>query len=180
MPAAVLPSDDIAGVEVVGCQTSADSRGFFTETWRRSWLPKAREMVQGNMSFSKAGVLRGLHYHLRQADLWFVPTGDVLAVLFDFRAGSPTYMRAARFQLGDASRQALYIPPGVAHGFYARSDSFMTYLVDEYYDGADELGIRWDDPAVGVDWGVGDPIVSERDRQNPLLAAIAPAARPRY
>ena len=72
----------------------------------------------------------------------------------------------------------LYIPKGVAHGFLALEDSFMTYLVDEYYDNSDELGVRWDDPALGVDWGVSDPIVSERDRQNRRLVEIPPGELP--
>jgi dTDP-4-dehydrorhamnose 3,5-epimerase len=82
-------------------------------------------------------------------------------------------------ELGRESPLGVYIPRGVAHGFYAFEDSYMTYLVDEYYDGADELGIRWDDPALGIDWGLpAAPTVSERDAKNPLLSAIAPALRP--
>jgi len=72
----------------------------------------------------------------------------------------------------------LYIPKGVAHGFYAVEDSFMTYLVDEYYDASDELGVRWDDPALGIRWGAESPILSERDARNPPLAEIPPQRLP--
>ena len=179
MPVSVEASPRIDGVAIVRFQSFADDRGYFLETYRRSWIPGSREMVQGNYSFSKAGVLRGMHYHLKQADLWSVPHGLVRAALFDFRTGSPTYGRAQVLEIGEGSSIGVYIPRGVAHGFFAVKDSIMTYLVDEYYDGADELGIRWNDPALGIAWGVTDPIVSARDAKNPALAEIAPGSRPR-
>jgi dTDP-4-dehydrorhamnose 3,5-epimerase len=120
-------------------------------------------MVQGNCSFSTAGVLRGLHYHLKQADLWNVPIGQVRAVLYDFRQSSPTRGAAEIVELGEANRVALYIPKGVAHGFLALRESYMTYLVDEYYDNSDELGILWNDPALGVDWGAA--VIKARPRR---------------
>jgi dTDP-4-dehydrorhamnose 3,5-epimerase len=80
--------------------------------------------------------------------------------------------------MGRENPVGLYIPKGIAHGFLALEDSFMTYLVDEYYDNSDELGIRWNDPALGVDWGVADPILSKRDQANPLIASIPPDLRP--
>jgi|SRR6516165_3928444 dTDP-4-dehydrorhamnose 3,5-epimerase len=175
-PAAARPSERIAGVYVVPFQTITDARGYFMESFRRSWIPGVREMVQGNCSLSKAGVLRGLHYHLKQADFWAVPFGEVRAVLYDLRRSSPTRGASLILQMGqdvgEKRSVGLYIPKGIAHGFVALEDSFMTYLVDEYYDPGDELGVQWDDPALGIDWGIRDPIVSERDRRNPLLAEI--------
>jgi dTDP-4-dehydrorhamnose 3,5-epimerase len=169
----------IAGVYTIALKTFGDSRGFFFETFRRSWVPEAREMVQGNCSFSSAGVLRGLHYHLKQADLWNVPVGQVRAVLYDFRRGSPTQGAAEIVEMGESNRVALYIPKGVAHGFLALRDSYMTYLVDEFYDNSDELGILWNDPTLKVDWGAtGQPSLSDRDRQNPRIAEIALDRRP--
>jgi dTDP-4-dehydrorhamnose 3,5-epimerase len=179
MPTSVRDSERIAGVRIVTFQKFADDRGYFYETYRSSWLPDARPMVQGNTSHSKAGVLRGLHYHFKQADLWTVPMGRVRAVLYDFRASSRTFGQTQTLELGPLSSTGLYIPRGVAHGFVALEDSLMNYLVDEYYDGADELGIRWNDPALGVDWGVAAPILSERDAKNPLLRDIPPGLRPR-
>ena|SRR5215471_3646933 len=175
---AARPSDRIAGVYVVPFRSFADSRGYFFESFRRSWIPGVRDMVQGNCSFSKAGVLRGLHYHLKQADFWAVPSGHVRAALYDLRASSPTRGTSLTMDLGREHPFGLYIPKGVAHGFLTLEDSFMVYLVDEYYDNSDELGVRWDDPALGVDWRARDPIVSARDQENRRLAEIPPAELP--
>jgi dTDP-4-dehydrorhamnose 3,5-epimerase len=180
MPPTVEKSGKIDDVFVVRLQAFGDDRGYFNETYRKTWIPGTREMVQGNCSFSKAGVLRGMHYHLKQADLWSVPVGRVWAVLCDLRASSATRGVSQGFAMGRENPIGLYIPKGVAHGFYAREDSYMTYLVDEYYDGADELGVLWNDPALGLDWGgAKEPNLSPRDAQNPLLAAIPVERRPK-
>jgi dTDP-4-dehydrorhamnose 3,5-epimerase len=169
----------IAGVHVVPLRSFADDRGYFFESFRKSWVPGAREMVQGNVSFSKKGVLRGLHYHLKQADFWVVPQGLARAGLYDMRASSPTRGKSETIELGQGNEFGLYIPPGVAHGFCAHTDIMMTYLVDEYYDNSDERGIRWNDPALGIDWGMTEVIVSGRDRQNPPLAEIPAEVLPK-
>ena len=119
MPA--LESERIRGVYVVSLRAFADSRGYFFESFRQSWLPGMPPMVQGNVSFSKAGVLRGMHYHLRQADFWLAPSGHVRAALYDLRASSPTRGASQLLQLGEAHPFGVYIPPGVAHGFYTLS-----------------------------------------------------------
>src|SRR5215471_3723547 len=113
------PSDVIQGVSIVPLRRFGDDRGHFFETFRRGWVPEARDMVQGNCSFSKAGVLRGLHYHLKQADFWVVPSGHVRAAMYDLRASSPTRGRQQTIDMGDANQVGLYIPRGVAHGFCA-------------------------------------------------------------
>src|SRR5437762_4775785 len=180
MPVAVEASSRIGGVYLVQFQKFGDPRGYFYESFRRTWVPGSREMIQGNCSFSHAGVLRGMHYHLKQADFWSVPVGRVRAALYDFRPSSPTRGASEVVEMGRNHPVGLYIPRGVAHGFCALEDSFMTYLVDEYYDGADELGIRWDDPAMGLDWALDQPaVLSERDAANPALDAIPPHLRPR-
>jgi dTDP-4-dehydrorhamnose 3,5-epimerase len=171
-------SSVIAGVYVVPLRSFADDRGYFFESFRKSWVPGVREMVQGNVSFSQAGVLRGMHYHLKQADFWLVPSGSVRAALYDMRVSSASRGRSETIELGQKHPFGLYIPKGVAHGFCARSDSMMTYLVDEYYDNSDERGVRWDDPTLGIDWDITQPIVSARDRQNPSLADIPPGELP--
>jgi dTDP-4-dehydrorhamnose 3,5-epimerase len=173
------PTPRIDGVMTVPFRSFGDERGYFFESYRRSWIPGVREMVQGNCSFSKKGVLRGLHYHRKQADLWAVPSGLVRAALYDFRAGSPTFGVAQTLDMGQKNPIGLYIPKGVAHGFYALEDSFMTYLVDEYYDNSDELGILWSDPALGIAWGADQPTLSKRDLENPALDAIPSDLRPR-
>jgi dTDP-4-dehydrorhamnose 3,5-epimerase len=178
MTSPAVASETIQGVFRIPLRSFGDDRGYFYESYRGTWIPGAREMVQGNCSFSRAGVLRGLHYHHKQADLWGVPTGLVRAGLFDFRAGSPTHGASEMIEMGDGHPVALYIPKGVAHGFLVLKDALMTYLVDEYYDNSDELGIRWDDPTLNIDWGTTSPVVSDRDQKNPLVSAIPPERRP--
>jgi dTDP-4-dehydrorhamnose 3,5-epimerase len=180
MAVVVERSSVIDGVYVVRFQKFGDSRGYFYESFRKAWIPGVREMVQGNTSFSARGVLRGMHYHMKQVDFWSVPVGRVRAALFDFRASSPTFRASQVVEMGRENPVGLYIPRGVAHGFVALEESIMTYLVDEYYDGADELGIRWDDPAMKIDWGLpSPPVLSNRDAANPALDAIPADKRPR-
>src|SRR4051812_50117120 len=119
------PSDRIAGVYIVPFRSFPDSRGYFFESYRRSWIPGVRDMVQGNCSFSQKGVLRGLHYHLKQADFWAVPSGHVRAALYDLRPSSPTRGTSMKIDMGQDHPIGLYIPRGVAHGFYAVEASFM-------------------------------------------------------
>jgi dTDP-4-dehydrorhamnose 3,5-epimerase len=177
--AIVKESDRIGGVFVVELTAVGDERGRFVESYRRAWFPCGREMVQANRSDRQAGALVGLHYHLHQADYWYVTAGRARVVLHDLRHGSPTDGATLELELGDGAHQGVFIPPGVAHGFAAISDLTITYLVDQYYNPEDELGVAWDDPAVGADWGVLDPVLSERDRTNPRRAEI-PADRAPY
>ncbi len=176
---AVRESDLISGVFIVEPTLHGDERGLFIETYRRAWIPGAREMIQSNRSNKQAGALVGLHYHLHQSDYWYVPVGTARVVLHDLRAGGPTDGRTESFDISGDSHRGVYIPPGVAHGFAALTDVVMTYLVDGYYNPADELGVAWNDPAIGADWGVDEPIVSERDRTNPVRAAL-PVGRTPY
>ena len=181
--ATVTESDVIRGVFVVDPVVHGDERGFFVETYRREWFPQGREMIQGNRGDRQAGALVGLHYHLHQADYWYVPFGTARVVLHDLRQGSPTDGATMTIDLGRQadghhSHRGVFIPPGVAHGFAALTDMTITYLVDGYYNPADELGVAWDDPAVGADWGVTDPVLSARDQKNPRRADIEPMWRP--
>jgi dTDP-4-dehydrorhamnose 3,5-epimerase len=117
-------------------------------------------------------VLRGLHVHRRQADYWTVVAGTAFVGLYDLRAGSPTEGAMEEIRLvGEDSGNCLYIPAGVAHGFYAETDVTLQYLVDEYFTGEDEFGVTWDDPGLGIRWPLHGrrPILSERDRSNPTL-----------
>jgi dTDP-4-dehydrorhamnose 3,5-epimerase len=160
-------------VHVHPLQIHVDVRGSFLETYRREWLPAgAPEMVQSNVSRSKAGVLRGPHFHRRQADFWVVLEGRAFVGLIDLRAGAPEDGARQQLILDSTDPQGLYIPPGVAHGFYAETDLVLLYMVDAYYDGEDEFGIAWDDPGLGISWPTTDPILSDRDRSNPSLAQV--------
>ena len=169
----------IAGVIVVTPDVHGDNRGRFVETFRQEWLPEgAAVMVQGNRADRKEGALVGLHYHLHQADYWYVPFGHARVVLHDLRDGGPTDGATLELDLTGDNHLGVFIPPGVAHGFAAITDMVITYLVDGYYNPADELGLRWDDPAVVADWGVTDPILSARDQANPGRDAIPDGRRP--
>ncbi len=176
--AAVVESDVIAGVFVVEPAVHGDERGRFVETYRRSWFPAGREMVQGNRSDKDAGSLVGLHYHLHQADYWYFTRGRARVVLHDLRDGSATDGNTLNLDMGDDDERGVFIPPGVAHGFASLSDLTVTYLVDQYYNGADELGVAWDDPDIDADWGLTDPVLSKRDQSNPLRVDIPAGRRP--
>jgi dTDP-4-dehydrorhamnose 3,5-epimerase len=175
----ILESDAIRGVWIVDPDVHGDERGRFVETYRRAWFPEGREMVQANRSDKQAGAIVGLHYHLHQADYWLVPAGHARVVLHDLREGSPTDGATVTFDLTGTNNRGLFIPPGVAHGFASITDLTVTYLVDSYYNPEDELGVAWDDPDVGADWGVTDPILSQRDQCNPARSEL-PANRQPY
>jgi dTDP-4-dehydrorhamnose 3,5-epimerase len=189
---APAPSD-LPGVRYGRLTTFADSRGSFTEIWRASGfgeltvaaagLPDAR-FVQANLSRSAQGVLRGLHYHRRQLDYWtvvggraFVALVDVRPVIADLRARAVVETRILE------AGENVTIPTGVAHGFLALQALELLYLVTNEYDGSDELGFAWDDPAVAVPWpevpGTADgrPILSGRDSSNPTLAELVASLR---
>jgi len=174
----VSESHQIADVWLVKPSIHSDERGFLIETYRRSWFPHGHEMVQANRADRRAGAVVGLHYHLHQADYWSVTAGTARLVLHDLRTDGPTDGATQTLELSGDNNLGVFIPPGVAHGFAAVTDVTLTYLVDAYYNPADELGVAWDDPAVGADWGVTDPVLSERDRTNPLRADLPVGRRP--
>lgn len=169
----IHPFVPIEGVKVADLIVRRDERGQFIETFRKEWFPERTwQVIQTNRSDSVAGVLRGLHYHHRQVDYWYVPAGQIRVGLADLRPWSPTYLHSATIELGDTNPVGLYIPMGVAHGFVALTNATLTYLVDNYYDGNDELGVAWNDPDLNVAWGVEAPLLSPRDAQNLPLRQI--------
>src|SRR3954466_10138810 len=163
----VTESDRISGVWIVEPSIHGDQRGLFIETYRRAWFPHGREMVQANRANRQSGAVVGLHYHLHQADYWYVPFGTAKVVLHDLRAGGPTDGATLSLALSGDNHVGVFIPSGGGPGFAAATDMTITYLVDGYYNPADELGLAWNDPAVDADWGVTDPILSQRDQTNP-------------
>ena len=165
----------LPGVRFGAVERHADDRGAFRELWRAT--PDLPPFVQANLSTSAVGVLRGLHLHRRQLDYWIVASGRAFVALVDVRgvlAGSATAPTIETREL--PVDDWVVIPEGVAHGFLALEPLDMLYLVTNQYDGSDELGFAWDDPAVGVPWptaaGGGPPITSERDASNPPLADL--------
>jgi dTDP-4-dehydrorhamnose 3,5-epimerase len=189
------PPSALAGVRYGAIQRHADTRGAFRELWRASAFPALTpddtgapagsepRFVQANLSSSAAGVLRGLHYHRRQLDYWVVGAGRAFVALVDVRpvaAGRGPAVVETRELVAD---EWVVIPRGVAHGFLALETLDLVYLVTNEFDGADELGFAWDDPAVGVPWPPvpatpdGRPILSDRDRSNPSLAELVASLR---
>jgi dTDP-4-dehydrorhamnose 3,5-epimerase len=179
VPAHITPSLHIEGVYFAPIRIFSDSRGRFMETFRRDWFPWiAWDRLQTNRSESRAGVLRGLHYHHHQIDYWVAMQGTLRVGMIDLRPGSPTYRATEVVEIGEANMTGVFIPVGVAHGFYAVTDCVLTYMVNNYYDGRDENGVAWDDPDLGVPWGVDAPLLSDRDLANPRYADIPAENRP--
>jgi dTDP-4-dehydrorhamnose 3,5-epimerase len=176
--AIVKESDAIAGVMVIEPQIFTDARGFFLESWREEWIPGAPKMIQANRADRQQGTLVGLHYHRFQADYWYVPFGRAFVALHDLREGSPTDGSSLTLEIGEHDHRGIYIPPGVAHGFYAMTDLTITYLVDGYYNPSDELGVLWSDPALRITWPPGERVLSARDEGNPSRADIPAEIRP--
>ena len=176
-------SEIINGVVIAKPQTFQDDRGFFVETWRQEWVPESKPMIQSNRADRAKGTLVGLHYHLNQSDYWYVSHGLAQVVLHDLRQNSPTQGATQSLHLGAVSekeQKGVYIPPGVAHGFAAITDITITYLVDNYYDPNDELGVAWNDEQIGIVWEIENPILSERDQSNPRLTNIQDDLQPLY
>jgi dTDP-4-dehydrorhamnose 3,5-epimerase len=167
------------GVALIEPQVHGDERGFFVETYSRErWreLGVDVELVQHNHSRSSKGTLRGIHFQTEpgQAKLLRCVRGEILDVAVDLRRGSPTYGQWEAHVLDDVRHRQLFVPVGFGHGFAVLSDvADVAYQVSSYYDPATEAGIRWDDPEVGIEWGIENPLLSERDKTAPTLAEIA-------
>ncbi|AKD02591.1 dTDP-4-dehydrorhamnose 3,5-epimerase [Pontibacter korlensis] len=153
-----------------------DDRGYFTETFSLKWFEPfglSPNFVQDNQSVSKKGVLRGLHFQKpphAQGKLVRVSTGKALDVAVDLRKGSPTFGQHTACILDAAEHNLLYIPEGFAHGFVALEDNTtFLYKCTDFYAPETEGGILWNDPALGIDWGVSEPLVSPKDEVLPLL-----------
>jgi len=163
-----------------------DSRGFFLETYHYAKLTALGihdHFVQDNHSASRRNTLRGLHYQLRhpQAKLCRVIEGRALDVAVDIRLGSSAFGRWTSVLLSGETQNQIYIPAGFAHGFLALTDSVQfLYKCSDYYHHSDEHGILWSDPTLGIDWGVDDPLVSERDACLPTLGQLSPELLPKY
>jgi len=155
-----------------------DQRGFFLETYqfpRYAELGVARPFVQDNLSRSARGVLRGLHLQnpSPQGKLVTVLRGKVLDVAVDVRVGSPNFGRHVAVELSDENRRQLWVPRGFAHGFVVLSETAdFFYKCDDLYSPKNELSIRWNDPTIGIDWGVETPSLSAKDADAPLLADV--------
>ena len=169
---------DIPEVLIIEPNLLGDQRGFFLETYqlrRYAEFGISRPFVQDNMSRSSYGVLRGLHLQnpSPQGKLVSVMRGRVLDVAVDVRIGSPNFGRPVAVELSEDNRRQLWVPRGFAHGFVVLSDTAdFFYKCDDLYSPKDEIVVRWDDPAIGIDWGVTNPSLSARDAAAPRLADV--------
>ncbi len=169
----------IPGVLMIEPKVIGDVRGFFVETFQAKRYAEAgiaQPFVQDNLSRSVRGTLRGLHFQHPEAQgkLVSVLRGAVRDVVVDVRVGSPTFGRHVSVELSDENRRQFWVPRGFAHGFAVLSDNAdFFYKCDELYSPADEWVLRWNDPALGIDWGIADPILSARDKEGRTLAELA-------
>jgi dTDP-4-dehydrorhamnose 3,5-epimerase len=168
----VLPD----GVELHRLEPHADERGVFTELFRDSWgLPVVP--VQWNVVRSEPNVLRGVHAHWRHHDYLTLVAGRATIGLHDLRESSPTEGLGVTVELHGEQPAALSIPTGVAHGFYFHEPAIHVYAVSHEWDPADELGCRWDDPALAIEWPCSAPVLSERDERLGSLSELRAGVR---
>ncbi len=168
---------DVLDVYILEPKVFGDHRGWFMESWSKKDMEQAGlnyDFVQDNHSFSAVkGTLRGLHFQkgdAAQAKLVRCCKGAVLDVAVDMREGSPTYKKWVSVELSAENKRQLLIPRGFLHGFVTLTDDVeFLYKADNLYSPENDRGIRWNDPEIGVDWGVENPIVSEKDSQSPML-----------
>jgi dTDP-4-dehydrorhamnose 3,5-epimerase len=168
----------ISEVFVIEPKVFGDPRGFFCETFKADRYAAhgiVGPFVQDNLSRSARGVLRGLHLQnpKTQGKLVSVLRGSVRDVAVDVRVGSPTFGQHVAVELSEENRRQLWVPRGFAHGFVVLSQSAdFFYKCDEFYSPSDEIVVRWDDPALGIGWGISSPAVSPRDSAAPVLADV--------
>jgi len=173
----------LEGVLIIEPKEHSDARGSFYEVYvKRKYEEHGilADFVQDNHSVSKKGVLRGLHFQLNpaQTKLVRVARGEVFDVAVDLRQDSSTFGHWVGERLSGTNRKQLYIPIGFAHGFCVLSDTAeFLYKCSDYYSPCGEGGIVWNDPDIGIDWPVRDPILSEKDKKLPRLSEIASSLR---
>ena len=172
-----LKETKLEGVYIIEPEVFGDNRGWFMETYSKDKFKELGinvDFIQDNHSFSsEKGILRGLHFQINpkaQSKLLRCTRGTILDVAVDLRKGSSTYKEWVAVELSETNKKQLFVPKGFAHGFLALTDDVdVQYKVDEYYDQKCDRSIRFDDPDIGVDWGIENPILSEKDIKAPLL-----------
>lgn len=176
-----IQDTDLPGVKLIEPDVFGDERGFFMETWNHARYAAAGidfECRQTNLSRSRKGVLRGLHFQHPnpQGKLVYVIEGEVLDVAVDVRVGSPDFGRWTAARLSGDNRLQMWLPEGFAHGFCVLSDSALfAYGCTREYDPDADRCVRYDDPAIGVDWPLGEPELSGKDARAPSLAELREA-----
>lgn len=166
---------ELAGLLLIEPKVFGDARGFFLETWNQRLYRECgldAQFVQDNLSFSRRGTLRGLHFQnpTPQGKLVSVLQGEVFDVAVDIRRSSATFGRWHGVNLSGENKRQFFVPPGFAHGFLVLSETAMFhYKCTDFYSPKDELAIRWDDPVLGIQWPVKEPLLSEKDSNASLL-----------
>jgi dTDP-4-dehydrorhamnose 3,5-epimerase len=176
----------LPGVLLIEPEVHGDGRGFFTETWHRERYVAAGialPFVQDNLSRSARGILRGLHLQNphAQGKLVSVLEGAVFDVAVDVRVGSPHFGKWVGYELSADNHRQLWVPPGFAHGFCVTSDHAMfAYKCTDIYHRESEIGLAWNDPALGIDWPIREPLLSAKDAAAPTLFEIEKERLPAY
>ena len=173
----------LEGVLILEPRVFEDERGYFFETWNQARYREAgisADFVQDNLSLSHRGVLRGLHFQVpprAQGKLVSVLQGSVFDVAVDLRTASPTFGQWVGVELSSENLRQMYIPEGFAHGFLVTSESALfSYKCTDVYSPQHERSLRWDDPEIGIEWPVADPILSPKDAAAPTMAEITGGA----
>jgi dTDP-4-dehydrorhamnose 3,5-epimerase len=168
----------LKGIVIIEPEVFDDCRGYFMETYQLDRYHKVgfqKPFVQDNLSFSTKGTLRGLHFQIQrpQAKLVQAVTGEIFDVVVDIRPNSKTFRQWAGVLLSEQNKRQVFIPVGFAHGFCVLSPTaHFLYKCTEFYDPDDEGGIIWSDPSIGIEWPIGEPIISEKDRRFPPLSEL--------
>ena len=169
---------DIAGLLIIEPKVFGDARGFFLETWNEQRYREAGldlSFVQDNLSRSRRGTVRGLHFQNpnSQGKLVYVIEGEVFDVAVDLRRSSPTFGRWHGLRLSAENRLQFFVPPGFAHGFAVTSETALFhYKCTEFFSQKDEMALKWDDPDLNIPWPVESPTISERDAKGLRLRDI--------
>ncbi|MEE4256550.1 MAG: dTDP-4-dehydrorhamnose 3,5-epimerase [Bacteroidales bacterium] len=169
----------LPGLLIIDPNVFGDKRGYFFESYNAEVFRQAgleMEFLQDNESCSGKGILRGLHFQeppYEQGKLVRVARGGVMDVSVDIRKGSPTFGKWEAFELNEHNKRMLYIPPGFAHGFVTlEENTIFIYKCTNIYHKESENSIRWDDPDLNIDWGISEPVISDKDRTAPLFREL--------
>jgi dTDP-4-dehydrorhamnose 3,5-epimerase len=176
----------LPGVLILEPKVFPDDRGYFLETWNSTRYEQAGipgPFVQDNISFSTKWILRGLHFQYPQSQgkLIQVLSGEVMDIVVDIRVGSPTYSQWIGEVLSESNHRQMYVPPGFAHGYCVTSEAaHFSYKCTDFYNPATEHGIIWNDPDIGIEWPIAEPILSPKDNAYPRLKDLEPENLPRF
>jgi dTDP-4-dehydrorhamnose 3,5-epimerase len=179
-------STKLPEVKLISPRVYHDPRGFFVETFqcdRYAAQGIGPQFVQDNVSYSRKGILRGLHlqYPYSQGKLISVLQGEVFDVAVDLRVGSPHFGQWVGETISAENKRQIWIPEGFAHGFCVTSDAaLLTYKCTDLYHRETDINLRWDDPDIGITWPINNPELSDKDTQAPYLAEIEPSRLPPY